>query len=162
MTILTPKLLSLPETIDMWDEYAKVLGSDALHEAYGPRWPRPPYPTELVYEFRVPTCGAAGVFVGWASLLYSPLEQVTWHSHGILPEFQRQRMTKPLTDLSKGLGFSETPCLALGAKILDTNATYQAWMRENHVARGWKAAGRVTLPTAYDMYVILREDWIKH
>lgn len=162
MVNLTATRLSIPETIDLWAAYSEALGVAELHASYGERWPRMPFPDEQVYEFRVPTCGGTGELVGWASLLYSPMEQITWHSHGIYPEFQRQKMTKPLTDLSKGLGFSETPCVALGAKILDTNSGYQAWMRQNHVARGWKAAGRVTLPTAYDMYVILREDWVKN
>lgn len=159
MTKLTPTLLLPYEAVELWYAYSKELGPEKLQAAYGSHWPRPPIADEQVFEFRVPTCGGTGELVGWASLLYDPTEQVTWHSHGIFPEFQRQKMTKPLTDLSKSLGFSETPCLALGAKILDTNATYQAWMRENHTTRGWKPAGRVTLPIGYDVYVIMREDW---
>lgn len=135
------------------------MGQNALHIAYGPRWPRLPIENELVYSFKVPTCGNTGEIVGWASLTPDPFGQVTYHSHGIFPVYQRLKLTKPLTDLSKSLGFTETNCVALCAHILDTNVDYQAWMRANHVQRGWKAAGRITLPEGYDVYVILREDW---
>lgn len=155
--IVTP--LSFLDTVEIWREFADAMGKTALQAAYGAHWPRLPVTGERVYSFKAPTCGTEGVTIGWASLLYNPLEQVTLHSHGIFPEYQRLKLTKPLTNLSKSLGFSETPCVALCAHILDSNPEYQTWMRQNHVKRGWKAAGRITLPEGYDVYVILREDW---
>lgn len=161
MIDLRVKELSFLQAVQLWKDYAEAVGQDTLHAAYGSHWPRFPVHGERIYEFCIPTCGTIGERVGWASLIYEPTERVTWHSHGIFPAYQKLKLTYPLTHISKGFGFSETPCLAVGAKILDTNTSYQAWMREHHVERGWKAAGRVTLPEGYDVYVILREDWYK-
>jgi hypothetical protein len=159
MTDLVVTRLTFLETVELWHEFAESMGKDALRVAYGPRWPRLPFDNELVYSFKVPTCGGEGEIVGWASLIPDVFGQVTYHSHGIFPQYQKLKLTKPLTDLSKALGFSETNCVALCAHILDTNTEYQAWFRENYEKRGWKPAGRVTLPEGYDVYVILRKDW---
>lgn len=143
-------------TKEMWDHFAESVGPKVLQAAYGDHWPRPKLSWELVFEFR----GGAGEQYGWGSLIYDPTELVTWHTHGVFPQFKGQEISAQITRALRATAFRATPCIALCCKILDTNPRGQRWMREENPNKGWVPAGRIALPApGYDVYSFSRDYW---
>lgn len=159
---LTPAALfvsPVEDPVPLLAAYGDAIGAAAMRDAYGPHWPRPALDGEAFFEFRAEDNN----LIGWGSLLPEPAERVLWHSHGIFPSCQGAGWTPMVSRWLRAWAFEHSDCVAVGAKILDTNPRYQAWMLTKNPNPGWVYAGHLTLPgPGYDVYSFSRAYWAAH
>jgi hypothetical protein len=170
MTQAAPALSVRPvaDVVGLLAAYRDAIGAQAMCDAYGPHWPRPRLDGEEWFEF-----WSEGSLVGWGSLLPDHAERVMWHSHGIWPMHQAAGHTPAISRWLRAWAFEHSACVAVGARILDTNPRFRLWMRRRFgplvcktdgvPQAGWEYAGHLTLPApGADVYMLSRASWEAH
>lgn len=177
MSPIAPARLSarpLEDPTSLLAAYRDAIGAQAMRDAYGPHWPRHRIDGEVWFEFWAEGALVSGAaLVGWGSLLPEPAERVMWHSHGIWPAYQAAGYTPAVSRWLRAWAFEHSDCVAVMAKILDTNTRYVAWMAQHFglplASRGagdqigWEYAGHLSLPApGGHFYALSRVWWERH
>jgi len=156
--IPVPRKLSSAGAEALWRAFGETIGLEALRAAYGPYWPRPAMPDEMVLVFEAAvrwdrSCQQPGASdpMAWGSARPDPVDPVVWIATGVWPQYQRAGLVGRIRDALMARARARWPERLLMASVLKSNTPHLERLRRQ-TPSGWREVGYRDVPAPGEVF----------